>query len=144
MINKLQIVTSDAASTSYLRNKLISFNMEQVSRPGKIELVPYVTVLKDEHDAIFGGIEATLIHYWKRCHINTFWIDPLYRGHGYGKKLLADFENAVRTQGVYLIQLETYSFQAPQFYLQQGYQIIGIIEDHPEGHTQYFMKKQLQ
>ena len=35
----------------------------------------------------------------------------------------------------------TYSFQQPEFYEKLGYQIFGQLNDFPEGHVKYFMKK---
>ena len=39
--------------------------------------------------------------------------------------------------------LDTFSFQARPFYEKLGYKVFGTLEDHPKGHTHYFMKKAL-
>jgi hypothetical protein len=39
--------------------------------------------------------------------------------------------------------LDTFSFQARPMYEKQNYKVFGTLEDHPKGHTHYFMKKTL-
>jgi hypothetical protein len=39
--------------------------------------------------------------------------------------------------------LDTFSFQAPDFYKQHGYQVFGELQDFPSGHQRYYLKKQL-
>lgn len=42
-----------------------------------------------------------------------------------------------------LINLDTFSFQAPDFYKKHGYKVIGVSEDHPKGHNHYYLEKRL-
>ena len=37
--------------------------------------------------------------------------------------------------------LDTFSFQARPMYEKLGYSVFGTLEDHPQGHTQWYMKK---
>jgi hypothetical protein len=39
--------------------------------------------------------------------------------------------------------LDTFSFQAPDFYKKLGYEVFGELQDFPHGHQRYFMKKRL-
>jgi len=39
------------------------------------------------------------------------------------------------------IKLNTFSFQAPEFYLKNGYQEMAVIEDAPTGSKHYYFKK---
>jgi hypothetical protein len=39
------------------------------------------------------------------------------------------------------VHVDTYSFQALDFYLKLGYQVFGVIEDHPKGHQRYYLQK---
>ena len=39
--------------------------------------------------------------------------------------------------------LDTHSFQAPDFYVQQGYIIYGTIDDYPLGHQKHYLRKSL-
>jgi hypothetical protein len=37
--------------------------------------------------------------------------------------------------------LDTFSFQARPLYEQLGYKVFGTLENHPKGHSHYFLKK---
>lgn len=39
--------------------------------------------------------------------------------------------------------LETFSFQAPEFYRKLGYQAFGVIDGYADGHQKIFMQKEL-
>jgi len=39
--------------------------------------------------------------------------------------------------------LDTFSFQAPDFYQQRGYQVFGQLDDFPPGHRRYYLTKEL-
>jgi hypothetical protein len=41
-------------------------------------------------------------------------------------------------------RVETTSFQARPFYERLGYEVYGVLDECPVGHTTYFMKKQLR
>ncbi|WP_346354759.1 GNAT family N-acetyltransferase [Azotosporobacter soli] len=140
---KLLLSEGDEASAAYIRKQLIAYNMASVPRDGLLELEPLQIVLKDEAGTIVGGINANTIAYWKKCRIDIFWIDENYRKTGYGSILLKKVEEIARDRGCTVVQLDTYSFQAPAFYQKNGYEVFGAIENSPTGHTQYFLKKSL-
>ncbi len=52
-------------------------------------------------------------------------------------------EEEARGRGAKNAYLDTFSFQAPDFYKQHGYQVFGELKDFPPGHQRYFYKKQL-
>jgi hypothetical protein len=39
--------------------------------------------------------------------------------------------------------VDTYSFEAKPFYEKLGYEVYGVLEDYPEEHCKYFLKKRL-
>ncbi|MDQ0273973.1 ribosomal protein S18 acetylase RimI-like enzyme [Cytobacillus purgationiresistens] len=74
----------------------------------------------------------------------TYQVDKSLRGNGYGKELLNRIEKIARENRCKLIQLDTFSFQAPNFYQKNGYEIVGLIEEHPnKENQQYYLKKKL-
>ena len=46
-------------------------------------------------------------------------------------------------KGAKLIHLDTFDFQAKEFYEKQGYIVFGILENCPEKHYRYYLKKVL-
>ena len=61
-----------------------------------------------------------------------------------GEKLLKEVEKIAINQGCELIHLDTFDFQAKDFYLKYGYEIFGVLEDCPEGHCRYYLKKKVR
>lgn len=63
---------------------------------------------------------------------------------GYGSILLNTVENEAKAMGGYLSILDTFDFQAKDFYLKHGYQIYAELDNYPPGHKSFSMKKSLK
>ena len=90
---------------------------------------------------IVGGVMAAL--YWNWLYIDLMWIQEELRGRGYGSRLLTLVEDEARRRGAKNAYLDTFSFQAPDFYKKHGYQVFGELHDFPPGYQRYFLAKQL-
>jgi GNAT superfamily N-acetyltransferase len=93
-----------------------------------------------DQETVGGVIGAT---YWGWLHIDLLWLEAELRGCGYGHQLLTVAEREARKRGVTHAYLDTFSFQALDFYRQHGYQVFGELEGFPAGHQRYFLAKQL-
>jgi GNAT superfamily N-acetyltransferase len=71
------------------------------------------------------------------------WVSETVRGSGYGTALMQAAEREAVRRGVRNIFLNTFSFQAVDFYLKLGYTIFGELEDFPPGHKRVFLQKKL-
>lgn len=98
-------------------------------------------VLQSPAQDIVGGVIGAI--YWDWFYVNLMWIKDELRGHGYGHRLLTLAEQEARQRGAKHAYLDTFSFQAPDFYKQHGYQVFGELKDFPPGHQRYFLKKEL-
>ena len=65
------------------------------------------------------------------------------RGRGRGHSLLTLLEDEGRQRGAKSAYLDTFGFQALDFYKQHGYQVFGKLQDLPPGHQRYFLREQL-
>ncbi|MEV0258676.1 GNAT family N-acetyltransferase [Streptomyces sp. NPDC050732] len=93
-----------------------------------------------------GGLAAGLAaHTWARwLHVNYLWVDDRHRGAGLGSRLLAEAERVAREdRGCLNSRVETWDFQAPGFYRNQGYELVGVIPDYPEGVKEFTLTKRL-
>jgi GNAT superfamily N-acetyltransferase len=97
--------------------------------------------LQTPEQEIVGGVLGEI--YWGWFYIDLLWVEEALRGRGYGHRLLARAEDEARRRGAKHAYLDTFSFQAPDFYKQHGYQLFGELQDFPPGHQRYFLKKQL-
>ena len=52
-------------------------------------------------------------------------------------------EEEARQRGAKNSYLDTFSFQAPEFYKRNGYHVFGELQDFPPGHQRYFFTKRL-
>jgi ribosomal protein S18 acetylase RimI-like enzyme len=68
----------------------------------------------------------------------------LIKVKGYGSQLLNKIENFAIERERRFIYLDTLSFQAPEFYKKNGYQVFGTLENHPKGFNQYFLQKRFE
>jgi GNAT superfamily N-acetyltransferase len=117
---------------------LHDFNEQQVG-DNKFQRIGFVVTGPDQ--AIAGGVIAAT--YWSWLYIDLLWVKEELRGRGYGHRLLELVEEEGRKRGAGNAYLDTFSFQAPEFYKRHGYQVFGQLDDFPSGHKRYFLTKQL-
>lgn len=144
MKNNLEfdIFESTEKESTFIDDKLVEFNSQCVPFTQKTNPLHLNYVLKTTQGIIAGGINSVMYH-WGILYIDVLWIDTPFRGRGYGIQLLNQVEKKAKENNCTLIHLDTYDFQAKDFYLKQGYEIFGILEDCPPGHKLYHLKKVL-
>ncbi|MEU7056840.1 N-acetyltransferase [Streptomyces sp. NPDC046197] len=109
--------------------------------PAERELPLHVWALDDA-----GGLVGGLVgHTWTTwLHVTYLWVDERHRGAGLGSRLLALAERLARAdRGCRGARLETWDFQAPEFYRRHGYKVVCAIPDYPPGITEYTLIKPL-
>ncbi|MER6805457.1 MULTISPECIES: GNAT family N-acetyltransferase [Streptomyces] len=96
----------------------------------------------DENGDLAGGLVG---HTWTTwLHVTYLWVDGRHRGAGLGSRLLTEAERiAARERGCTASRVETWDFQAPEFYRKQGYDVVCVIPDYPPGITEYTLTKRL-
>lgn len=137
----MEILPSTLQETEYVRNRLYEFNNEQLPFTQDQAIIQQNYVIKD-NGTIIAGINAR-IYGWKILCVDILFIDKNYRGKDLGSKLLQKVESEAKTLGSTLVHLDTFDFQAKDFYLKQGYEVFGVLEDCPPGHKRYYLKKRL-
>jgi len=71
------------------------------------------------------------------------WVDPAFRGRGFGQALLGAMVAEARRRGVSRIWVASYDFQAPELYERAGFKRVAELRDWPEGHTNVILCKTL-
>lgn len=128
--------------TEYIGDMLLRFNLESIPLSQEKPFIRINRCIKDESGEIIGGILACLA-LWNILSIDTIWVKREYRNQGIAKQLLNIVETEAKNRGCNLAYLSTYDFQAKDFYLKDGYEIFGVLEDCPKEHKLYHLYKRL-
>ncbi|WP_327324089.1 GNAT family N-acetyltransferase [Streptomyces sp. NBC_01210] len=89
-----------------------------------------------------GGLTALTWGRW--LHVDLLWVADTHRGTGLGTRLLDEAERrAKQDRGCVYARLETWDFQAPEFYRRRGYEVVGRVDDYPPGATEFILTKRL-
>ena len=116
-------------------------NRYNVAQTGAYDYQALAIFVRNEQHEIIAGLSG---YTWAgMCEVQFLWVHPDQQRQGYGAGLLAAAEEEARQRGCSIIILGTYSFQAPGFYQQQGYELVGRIAQCPPGHSNYHFKKSL-
>jgi ribosomal protein S18 acetylase RimI-like enzyme len=75
--------------------------------------------------------------------IKQMWVDPAFRGRGYGRALLEAMVAEARRRGVSRIWVASYDFQAPGLYERAGFKRVAELDGWPEGHVNVILCKSL-
>lgn len=124
----------------YFNDKIVYYNFSQVPLiQGKYIDVSRKIVDKDGN--IIAGLLGAM--YWRCMYIDILWVDENYRKKRLGSRLLNEVEKFAKENECHLVHLDTFDFQAKDFYLKHGYEIFGVLDDCPIDHKRYFLKKLL-
>ncbi|MBK9334218.1 MAG: GNAT family N-acetyltransferase [Ignavibacteria bacterium] len=121
---------------------LNEYNLKQVpaTLPGWWIKLEYV--MKNDRQEVIAGILSEL-GYWCGLEVKILWVSEEWRNLGLGKRLLLETEKNAKAKGAVKSFLDTFDFQAKEFYLKNGYEVFGTLDNFPEGHKRYYMQKLL-
>jgi GNAT superfamily N-acetyltransferase len=126
------------SDVQYLEDRLYEFNS---SATGITDGEYLAILVRDEDDRIVAGICGNT---WGGCcEIRQFWVDAARRRRGLGTRLFRAAEQEARRRGCTQIVLMTFSFQAPVFYVNHGFEVVATVDGHPRGHRNLLMRKRL-
>lgn len=91
--------------------------------------------------AVLGGAIAWVYGGWSE--LDVLWVEESARGKGIGGKLMAVLEKDARDRRLIGLHTDTFTFQALDFYLKQGFQVFGELGPFSDGNTRYYLKKPL-
>jgi ribosomal protein S18 acetylase RimI-like enzyme len=80
---------------------------------------------------------------WGTLEIEKLAVCEDYRNKGFGKQLIAAAIEEAKIRKCSYISLNTFSFQAPEFYEKLGFEKIGTEHDFPKGAAKYYYRKTL-
>jgi GNAT superfamily N-acetyltransferase len=127
----------DDADRTAILEALIAFNEKAGGRSG---FQPLAILIRDPANGkTCGGLWGRTAYDW--LFVELFVIPEEFRGRKLGSQVLKQAEDIARQRGCVGAWLDTYAFQAPGFYKKHGYEVFGMIENHPRGSHRNFFKK---
>ncbi|MGH4122621.1 MAG: GNAT family N-acetyltransferase [Clostridium sp.] len=124
--------------TSEIVNRLIEYNLSHI----ELNIVKHIAIfVNDEGGYKIGGISAETHGNW--LEISLLWVDEKLRGQKIGSKLLKDVEAEAIRRGCKYSFLDTFSFQAKDFYVKLGYKEVFTLEEYPLTSKRHYFVKQL-
>jgi 8-oxo-dGTP pyrophosphatase MutT (NUDIX family)/GNAT superfamily N-acetyltransferase len=126
-----------AADRDALGNALDAHNRAYLGETGFSEFGLFV---RDERDAILAGLTGSTYAGW--LFVENLWVHADLRRRGIGRLLLARAERRAAELGCHSVRVDTFSFQAPEFYRRLGYAVFGAV-DYPPRHRRLFLSKPL-
>ena len=138
----IEVVDEEGAQSSgikFLDQKIFENSFSEI---GHYRYEPFVLILRDDHQNASGGLHGRTGLGW--LYIDVLWVAEENRAKGFGTQLMRAAEKEAVRRGCHSSYLYTYSFQQPEFYEKLGYEVFGRLDDFPDGHAKYFMKKSLE
>ncbi len=141
---KQKIIITEASSENLkqLDDAITDYNIIAAKELPKAVIQRLDFTAQDSDGKLMGGIQAMVVN-WGILQVDLLFVFEKYRKLGIGAQLLDYVEDRARKSGCYISHLDTFDFQAKDFYLKHGYEIFGVLENVPKDHHRYYLRKKL-
>lgn len=115
---------------------LLKYNLSKLEDKNPKDLGVYVY---DDLKKIVAGLIGDTHGNW--LTVKFLWVSEEMRKKKIGSKILKEAEETARKRGCKYVFLDTFSFQAPEFYKKHGYIEKFVLDEYPvKGKRYYFTK----
>ena len=111
------------------------------SKREEAESEPLNLYVEDEKGNLMAGLVAETFGNW--LEIEYLFVREELRGQGIGSKLLRRAEDEAKKRNCRFAFVNTYQFQAPDFYISHGYKEVLTLQDYPYTGQRYYYQKDL-
>ena len=133
---KVEIINEECAAIfDELVDGVRNYNFEMISEKSK----PLTVTARGQNNELLGGVSGRTIY--NQFLVGVVWVDEKTRGTGLGRELMELAEAEAIERGCLASQVDTLSFQAPDFYQKLGYHVVGAITGINESPDRYFLLK---
>ena len=117
---------------------LLEYNLARIEDKNPKDLGVY---LQDEKGEMLAGLIGDTHGNW--LTVKFLWVSEKLRGQSIGSKILGKAEEIAKERGCKYAFLDTFSFQAPEFYKKYGYKEKFALEEYPVKGKRYYFTKTL-
>ena len=128
----------DATDIDALRVGLTEHSQILIGDPG---FKPIAVFARAPDGSLVGGAYGFLN--WSWLDLSLLWVAESQRGQGLGSRLVQRIEVEAWLRGCRHAHLETFSYQAREFYERHGYEAFAELPDYPPGHIKVYLRKPL-
>jgi N-acetylglutamate synthase-like GNAT family acetyltransferase len=123
-----------ATDDKVLRNGIVDFNSQIIN-----EKATHFSVFAKDGPKVIGG--ALIWQHSDALYIDVLWCNEKYRKKGIGTKIITMIDDVAKNKGLPKIFVDTYDFQAQDFYKKHGFYCIGTIPKYLKDYDRIFMRK---
>ncbi len=117
---------------------LLQYNLPRIEDKNPKDLGVYI---RDENGELLAGLTANTHGNW--LTIKYLWVSEELRSQGVGSRILKQAEEEAKKRGCKYSFLDTFSFQAPEFYKKYGYKEQFALNNYPVTGKRYYFTKNL-
>ena len=117
-------------------NGLLEYNLARIEDKNPKDLGIFMQ--DDKGNKIAGLIGNTHVNW---LSIKYLWVSKELRSQSIGSRLLKQAEETAKERGCKYSFLDTFSFQAPEFYKKYGYKEVFALENYPVTGKRYYYTK---
>jgi GNAT superfamily N-acetyltransferase len=140
---RVEVLTGTASkfkkTAKLLHQRLVSFS---ANKAGAFHHRNIVLEARTRKNRLVGGLSGET--QWQWLNVNMVWLDPAYRGKGWGTRLFKMTQAKALQRGCRHVVTRRYDFQAPDYFKKLGFQSYTRIKDYPKGHNFLFLTKNLK
>ncbi len=136
---KLEIHDQEnSAEAAFINKNLAEFNSAQ----GFVaNAKPLTIVFRNAKGEIVAGLSGSTS--WQWLYTRILWVSQTERRASLGSRLMQAAETEALARGCRHAYVDTFSWQAREFYENQGYVAFAELKNFPPGNTRHFLRKDL-
>ncbi len=137
MVN-IEQAAIDAPECQAMALQLMAYNQ---THGREYDFLPLRLIARDSDGIAIGTLLAATG--WDWMQIDTLYVEAKQRRSGVGRALLLAAERIAKQRGCIGVFLDTFDFQARDFYQHLGFAVFGTLDGMPRGHQRFWMRKSL-
>ncbi|KXT66681.1 MULTISPECIES: GNAT family N-acetyltransferase [Streptococcus] len=135
---QFRLENRESKKTQELGNLIRAYNQSK-REPSKSE--PLNIYVEDQQGNLIAGMVAETFGNW--LEIEYLYVQEDFRGQGIGSNILNRAEKEARERKCKYSFVNTYQFQAPDFYKKHGYEEVFALKEYPYTGERYYYTKAL-
>jgi len=138
VVMQFRLENRESKKTQELGNLIRAYNQSK-REPSKSE--PLNIYVEDAQGNLIAGMVAETFGNW--LEIEYLYVQEDFRGQGIGSNILNRAEKEARERKCKYSFVNTYQFQAPDFYKKHGYEEVFALKEYPYTGERYYYTKEL-